>query len=201
MGVPSSIARAWIGPFATAAGLNSIWIPIAFMISKWGDAGDRSFGSFEGFRFVTPLLLVFALLGMLAQYGPTMGKAGRLGLSLAVLGKALGAIGNFGGYWLSFPRSGNYVAFPGILLAFVGLLVFGAVAIKTRQPPNWSRCLPLLIAVWPIPFLGLRGLDTFLSVPMLSETALEGLYSISVGLMWFVLGYSVWTVDARGNAI
>lgn len=184
-----------------AAGVHSIWIPLAFTISKWGDAGDRSFGNFENFLFVTPLLLAFVLLGMYAQYGPTVGRAGRLGLSLAVVGKVLGAIGSFGGNWLNFPRSGNYVSFPGILLAFVGLVVFGVAAIKTRKSPNWIRWLPLLIGISPVPFVGLRGLDIFLSVPMLSETALTGLYSISVGLMWFLFGHAVWTVDAGRDAI
>ena len=95
----------------------------------------------------------------------------------------------------------RYVSFPGSLLAHLGLLLFGVIAIKKAKPLHWSRCVPLLIAALPAPFFLLRGLDVFLSVPMLSETALTGLYSISVGLLWFLLGYAVWTIHVGGNAI
>ncbi len=183
----------WSGIAAMLGGVQWVWIPIVYTIYPLGAAGDKSFGDFDKLRFSGPVFFTVGLVGLHVRYAGDVGRSGRWGLVLATVGSALIAVGMFGGDWLDFPRSGNYLTFPGSLLVRVGLIAFGIAAIRARVSPSWSRILPLAIGVLPLILvfllllvrdgLGLRH----------SETAILVIAFVSLGSLWTMLGYALWS--------
>ena len=106
-------------------GAYSLLVAATYAVTHVGAAGDRMFGSLDRLRFGGPLLFAVALLAVRSLHEAHVGRLGSVSLALAVVGSALVGVGSFGGSWLNFPRSGNYVSFPGNVVLHVGLLMFG----------------------------------------------------------------------------
>lgn len=205
----TSNAKSWLhtrwparlGGFAAVlGGIHWIGIVIAFTIHPWGAAGDRIFGNYYPFLFLGSLSFTIGLAGLYFQYRTQFRRIWGLAMCAAILGSGLVTLGNFGGFWLDFPRSGNYISFPGHILLRIGLILFGSAALKRGLSPAWSSSLPLAIGVAPLVLVAARGLDIFFGVPMLSESALVSIGHFVIGGLWFLVGVSLLTAPEQSVA-
>ena len=180
------------GSAAVAAALSRMAIVGAYAATGLGAVGDRSYGSFSGLTFVPSVLLLVSTLGMYGAFSGRIERIGRVGLVTLGLGFSLVAVGQVGGEWLAFPRSGNWLIMPGTLLTTLGLVGL-ALGLRDRlQIPRVYPALALAIAALPLAFVPiallvetLRGRSVF--PPTLHDHYFSGLYVLG-GVLWLVLG-------------
>ena len=78
------------------------------------------------------------------------------------MGLTLSAVGQFGGEWLGFPRSGNFLIAPGAVFVMVGFTAFAVSARRTVTRTVYSN-LAFLIALLPLIFFPVAMLIEVLS--------------------------------------
>ena len=184
---------------AVVAGVLRLSIITAFALTGLGAAGDRSYGSFSGLTFIPSAALVVAVVGVYAVFSSRLSRAGRLGLVVAVVGLTLITVGDLGGEWLAFARSGNFLIAPGTLLMMAGLTAFSMGARKTGVPSTYST-LAYLIALLPLVFFPLAAAIEAASGGTFPPSLHDNYFRVHYGLaslLWLALGTILWR-DSRG---
>ena len=185
---------------AVVAAVLRLSIAAAFALTGLGAAGDRSYGSFSGLTFIPSAVLVVGVIGLYGAFAGRLARAGRLGIVVAGLGVTLVAIGQFGGNWLGFQRSGNLLIGPGAPLLMVGFIAFGVSARNTAIPRFYST-LALLIALLPVVFFPLAaGIEAVLGhgfPPSLHDNYFRVLNALG-SLLWLALGAALLR-ESRGT--
>ncbi len=140
-----------------------------------------------------PAQLFFALglLGLHTQLAGRGGRLGRIGGVLAYAAVALSA-GN-AAYSALFAEDGSQTPFPfnitygaGALAIFIGLVLLGIAASRTKALPGHWRTLPLIV-----------GLAALLPVWVLALIHLE-VPVVVLGVGWMLLGYALWAEKGEG---
>jgi hypothetical protein len=149
---PGRIIR-WGAAAAVAGGVYLVLIAVIYAVTGVGAAWDRLFGSLEPLLFPAPALFALSLVAIRIRYGNDVAWISKLALAVAVFGMVLVAIGQFGGTWLGFARSGNHWTGPGILCVELGLLIFAASSARRHTLPRRVWMLPLLMTVVPVPVI------------------------------------------------
>lgn len=197
VGIVTPRPRAYLiaGSTAVAAALSRMSIAAAYAVTGLGAAGDRSFGSFSGLTFAPSCLLIASTLGMHWAFSARLNHIGRAGLLTLGLGFGLSAVGQFGGEWLGFPRSGNWLILPGTLLTTLGLVGFAFGLPDRSLVPRAYPALALSIAALPLVFVpaalmveALRGRSVF--PPTLHDNYFTILYVLG-SVLWLALGVTL----------
>jgi hypothetical protein len=187
------------GLAAVIAGVLRLSIVTAFALTGLGAAGDRSYGSFSGLTFIPSAVLVVAVVGLYGVFSHRLSRAGQLGLVVAAVGLTLTTVGDLGGEWLAFPRSGNYLIGPGTILMMAGLIAYWMGARNTGIPSTYST-LAFLIALLPLVFFPLAAaIEVVLGgtfPPSLHENYFRVHYGLG-SLLWLALG-TILLRDSRG---
>lgn len=99
-----------------------------------------------GARFLVAIILIaFGLVGLLARYGERAGNAAKLALDVGVLGGAAGVVSNL--LWVTGYEQGRALMNFSITVMFVGLFVFGLIALMVKPLPRGNG-LPMLAGFW-----------------------------------------------------
>ncbi|MGI8424728.1 MAG: hypothetical protein ACR2NO_11580, partial [Chloroflexota bacterium] len=169
--------------------------------------------------FLALLLFAGAPIGLHARLARRAGRLGWAGTALAAAGGLLAAGGGFATWNLQVKGSGPVGPWSalgvGLLALYLGALLLGVAALRTRVLGQWSA-LPLAVAVLP---LALGGMVLLLSgLGIFSNSAGHPSFAFSrvlgkallvlVGLSWGVLGYALWRdggdrhmAEARGGRL
>lgn len=98
------------------------------------------------------LLCAVGMAGLLTRYGQAAGQWARYGLGLGAASAVVATAGTL----ISVVNPNGPVGWPmfylGLMLMFVGLLLFGVVCVRRRLLPRWNA-LPLLTAIWVPTFI------------------------------------------------
>ncbi|MFQ5679953.1 MAG: hypothetical protein ACE5HP_10905 [Gemmatimonadota bacterium] len=175
---------------AIVGGLLRLAIAAAFAITGLGAAGDLPYGTFSRLTFLPSAAL---MLGMTALYGAVahlLPRTGRLGVLVSLVGLVMSTVGELGGQWLAFPRSGNFLIAPGAILTMSGLAAFAATARRSGLPSGLS-VWAFVIALFPVGFfplaVGIHVVAGGAFPPSLDDNYFRVLYVI-VGLLWILFG-------------
>lgn len=129
-------------------------------------------------------------MGLYGAFAGGVGRAGRLGLVVVGLGLTLVMIGDLGGAWFGFARSGNFLIGPGHILTMAGLIVFSMSARRTSIQRRYQT-LAVSIALLPVAFFplatGLAVLTGDQFPPSLHDNYFRILYVLG-SLLWLALG-------------
>lgn len=138
---------------------------------------------------VVPLILLIAGAVALRHF---VGRGGRWGVALVVLGLAASLVGVMIEFWWAGGLSGNRqgamlgwgIYGLGLLGQAIGLAVFGIGALRSRRLPYWMGIVPLamaaLLVLWP----------PMLAWQLGSWSILD---QVLYGLGWVALGYTLWS--------
>ncbi len=136
------------------------------------------------------LLLLFGACGLSIRYWQEVGKLGRMGSVLVVLG-LLGALaGEVMEFWWAGGLRGNregamwgwLIYLLGLAGVTIGLVLFGAPAALNKALPVWSRPIPLVMAALLVMWVlsSIVGLDDW-----------GNMGKALVGVGWMVLGVAL----------
>jgi len=111
-------------------------------------------------------------------------------------------LGNIGEFWVSellygTPEPGWAVMNVGLLLLPIGLLLFGIGTLKARVFSGWRRAVPFRFGVI-LAVLILSGVALILLSGSSSQKGFFGLVLVSIAAGWAVLGYALWSDEAKG---
>ena len=142
-------------------------------------------------RFVVvPLALV--AVGLVTIHYLQRSRAGWLGKSgyvVSLVGLALWAVANL---ILGPPLP--------IIIAAIGMVLFGIATLRAKVLPRWSRSIPLVLGVLLIPGFFLTFPGFILDFPPFDWVyafGLSGYFTfIAQGLGWVLLGYALWSQKA-----
>lgn len=183
---------------AISGGTLKLLIAAAFALTGLGADGEQTFGCFSRLTFLPSAALVVAMLGLRQGFAGQLGFGGS-GIVAAALGLTLITTGEFGGAWLDFARSGNYVIAPGIILVMAGLAAFAIDARRKGLPAAYAN-LSFLIALFPVAFFpvaaGIEALRGAPFPPALHDNYFRVLYVVTA-FFWIALGSKL-LLDSRG---
>ena len=152
-----------------------------------------------------PALLAIGLVGLFIRYGEEVGTVGKVSLAVGAIGGALAATAlieflyNFWeDYWIMW--------YLGLGVLYIGLAVFGVLAILRKPLPRWNW-LPLLSGVW-VPILiiydfvqaSIRGTVNYGNTSN-SDQQILALCVLFSGVVLVLLGYILQSDTHRENAI
>jgi hypothetical protein len=177
---------------------------IAWMIASVGQlqpVNDDAFGGPDialeiiAFLMIPAILaLTVGLVGLRARLGQRAGGVGRAALLFASLS---GAVGIIAGVIVSALTSedGWYLFMAGLLGFYLGVLVFGVSALKSKPFARWNA-LPVLMAavVAAMILVSMLGLGPQQISGALGRWIGMGIFGL-VGLLWMLLGYNVMAED------
>ena len=196
---PSPVLIRWGGLAAMLGGV--LWIAVRVLVLL--EPPPFSYDAYNR-MFVAPLLLLLVgLLGFSVRRAGGCGRLARTGTVAALAGCTLLIVGNVTEFWLVLAQSkpnanaayqsgaeevwigseiGWILFLLGFLILSIGLVLFGAAAVRASELPKW-RALPLMV--------GAAGLTAFLFGPFLVTVA--DLLLTLIGLGWMLLGYVLWS--------
>jgi len=165
----------------------------------WAGSPDRLLGiSYAGWSrllWLPTALLLWGLVGIYHFLAHALGKLGLIGYWLAAIGFGMEILGSIIEFWIFgvflVPFVGEFttgsagsnlgyaVGSIGMLIAILGLLLFGISCFGAALPKPW-RILPLLIAL------------AALSIFYFFFSDLMGIHAILYGLSWIIAGYFLW---------
>ena len=141
------------------------------------------------------LLGVAGLAGVYAEVSPLIGKRGRAGLGVAIVGLALLFVAGVMQYWIpgtSFNSplslSGLYLSLLALLVATFGLIVAGLDIRRTDPLPRW-RSVVLIIGLFAVPTILFRSWVVMNSPDTFSWRLLYVGAFVPWELCWAWLGY------------
>lgn len=175
---------------AIAGGLLRLAVASAFAVTGLGAADDLPYGAFSRLTFLPSAVLMLAVTALYGATARSLPRSGNMGLLVALIGLVIATVGEFGGQWLQFPRSGNLLIGPGTILTMVGLGVFAVTARRAGLRAGLSTW-GLSIALAPVVFLPVAaGIEVLTGAPFppsLHDNYFRVLYAI-VAACWVMLG-------------
>ncbi|MFQ5678268.1 MAG: hypothetical protein ACE5HP_02275 [Gemmatimonadota bacterium] len=181
------------GAFAIAGGLLRLAIASAFAVTGLGAADDLPYGAFSRFTFLPSGALVLSMAALYGAAAHTLPRGGGFGVLVALLGLLFSTVGEVGGQWLAFPRSGNLLIGPGAVLTMLGLGLFALHARRRRLGAGVATSA-LSIALLPVLFFPLAaGIEVLAGngfPPALHDNYFRVLYSI-VAACWIMFGVAL----------
>lgn len=180
----------WLGTPAVVGGV--LWMALRPFISNTWGRPMMGF-TYEDYNrmMVLPLILLLAgAWGLGIRYWYSIGKLGRIGGVLVVLGLLGALVGVVVEFWWAGGLSGNrngamwgwLIYLLGLAAVTIGLVLFGVAALLQKVLPSWSRPIPLIMA-------GLFVLWVLSSIMGLEDWGNTG--KALVGLGWVLLGMAL----------
>ena len=190
----------WLGAMLgglTYLGLNAL-LEIYFP-EHWAGSSTRLFGfsytDYSRLLWIPALLLMFGLIGVYNHVSKFIGRLGKIGFLLVIIGFGLEIVGNLIEFWLFgwvlVPFLGKFrtgsdgsqfgyeVSGYGTLFLMVGLLLFGIACARSAVPTKW-RVLPLIIG------------GIYVTVLIFFFAEMLVIHAIIFGMSWIMLGYFLW---------
>jgi hypothetical protein len=158
-------------------------------------APDAVYGNATGFRIweglliVVQALLLYGVVGLVWSGGAGSGWLGRIGLGIALLGRASFLIGEVVSF-ATGTEDGTFVPL-GALLTGVGMVLVGIAVLRARRWDGWQRFLPMLAGVYP--FVAMFPLFAVMGEPPVILIALWG-------IVWLFLGIALQTRASASGA-
>jgi len=194
------LSSAWLGAILggfTYLGLN-VLIEIAFP-DHWAGSPTRLLGmSYVGWSrllWIPDGLLLIGLIGLYRHLSKALGRLGKAGFWLAMIGSGLHILGNIIEFWVFglflVPLLGKFVTGStgsnfgyaisgyGGLLYLAGLLIFGLANLKADLPARW-RVLPFALGLIYASIIIFFLADLVELLP---------LHAVLFGANWILVGY------------
>ncbi len=189
-------SEAWVRRSGLLAVLGgALWI-VSWASNAFTADGTRAVMSLSerGWRTVlNPALFLFmaALAGLYARQSGRMGRAGRTGFFIGVIGLMTTIIGNVAEFWVLEPADhrGWHTFLTGIVILGIGCVLFGIASLRAGLLPRFG--IWVLTLWFPMSLLGL--LLRALGLPGWVEFLAGAGFSLFFGLSWILLGYAIWS--------
>ncbi len=165
-----------------------VQLSLVFPNAGPGELGSLSATLIESLHALAEVAMIVAFIGLRACHRPSFGLLGNIGFWLGTIGNALMAAITLG-VLVAFDAIGETNAsaliLPGFLTMLVWIPVMGIAAWRAQRLPRWCA---LLLILHPLFFVFLL--------------ASYGLGGIALGLLWFAVGYALWSQswEAFGSA-
>ena len=129
---------------------------------------------------IVQLLLLVGVVGF-AFSGAASGLLGGIALGIALLGRVVFVLAEIHS---SILVDESILQPLGALITAVGMTLVGIAVLRTRRWGGWQRFIPLVVGVYPF----------LVMFPFVIATGEPNIVAISGwGLLWFLLGYAMWT--------
>jgi hypothetical protein len=178
------------GPLTILVGLLWIGLAISDILLRTGVVGEETALAFWSLAFMVSFIpLLFALIGSLLRFYPSVSLPGRVGLLLSVAGGTGVILAVVASLQSGGAVSGlNYTAVASLLSIRLGYILFGIDVWRYKLLPRWNL-LPLLVGltvVLSLPF------DWF-GVPAIAPSLFTNpfLHFASTGACWLLLGMAM----------
>lgn len=141
--------------------------------------GDPAlYRAWEGALIVVQALLLVGVIGLALSGAAGAGWLGRIGLGIALLGRAAFLVGELRSF---VQGSDDDIFVPlGSLLTGLGMLLAGIAIVRARRWGGWHRPLPLLAGLYP--FVAMFPFFAIIGEPPAPTIALWGLLWLALGL-------------------
>lgn len=171
------------GVLCTVGGAG--WLMNSIVSLVLSQPSGAAFAISEVFWIITQSLLLIGVVG-LALWGVVPGRFGGIALGIAVLGQVSFLLGEI--HSLIIGDNDSFLLPLGALITAVGMTLVGIAVLRARSWGGWQRFTPLLVGVYPFvamfPYVFITGEPNQLAI-------------VGWGLLWFLLGYAMWTSVAE----
>lgn len=144
-------------------------------------------------------LWLIGLAALYSRYGPALGRLGKIGLGMAVVGVMLLAVGHFFAFMTQTDLFMLVVL--GALALMLGPLLFGIAALRRAAMPRYWRALPLSTGLLGFSWLFFGSNDT-------GELTFSFMFFRTLfAAGWMLLGYVLWSdagevvPETRGSGV
>ncbi len=188
------VSETWVRRSGLLAMLGGVLWIVSWTFNAFTADGTKAvMGLYErGWRTVlNPALFFFiaALAGLYARQSGRMGKMGKTGVFIGVVGLMTTVIGNVAEFWVLEPADhrGWHAFLTGIVILGIGSVLFGVASLRAGILPRLGTWL---LTLWfPMGLLGL--LLRALGLPSWVEFLASVGFFLFSGLSWILLGYAL----------
>ncbi len=163
---------------------GALWVIVLLAGAVAHDAvygNVATYRTWEGLLIVVQGLLLIGMAGLAWSGATGPGWLGRIGLGLALLGRAFFLVGEIS----SFARGSDDEVFVplGALLTGLGMVLVGIAVVRARRWEGWHRLIPLLAGLYP--FVAMFPFFAIMGTPPAPAIALWG-------VLWVLLGFALY---------